>query len=132
MGARTVHSRRLPMRVAALLAAVAGTGFGFFCVPAIWYCVEYGKVWNAFGYPTYGEGPFERVGISTSVPLLSAFLLVCVVEVVTAWMLWHLQPSGVWTSSAPAAHRTDPADGHRRSEVLRRVRLPRSTRTVSR
>jgi hypothetical protein len=44
-----VHSRRLPMRVAALLAAVAGIGFGFFCVPAIWYFVEYGKVWYAFG-----------------------------------------------------------------------------------
>jgi hypothetical protein len=53
-----------------------------------------GKVWYAFGYPTYGGGPFERVVISTSVPLLSVFLLVCVVEVVTAWMLWHLQPFG--------------------------------------
>ena len=98
MGVGSGHGRRLPMRVAALLAAVAGIGFGSFCVPAIWYFVEYGKVWYAFGYPTYGEGPFERVGVSTSVPLLSVFLLVCAVEVVSAWMLWRLRPSGVWTS----------------------------------
>jgi hypothetical protein len=77
---------------------VAGVGFGFFCVPAIWYLVEYERVWYAFGWPTYGEGPFERLGIPTSVPLLSAFLLVCAAEVVTAWMLWHLRPAGVWTS----------------------------------
>ncbi len=98
MGVSAVHSRRLPMWVAALLAGVAGIGFGFFCVPAIWYFLEYEKVWYAFGYPTYGEEPFERVGIPTSVPLLCAFLVVCAAEVVTAWMLWHLQPSGVWTS----------------------------------
>lgn len=40
------------------------------------------------GFPAYGEGPFERVGIPTSVPLLTGFVGVCAAEVVVGTMLW--------------------------------------------
>ena len=38
-----------------------------------------------FGNPTYGNGPFERIGVPTTVPLLAGFLAACVVQVV-AWL----------------------------------------------
>jgi hypothetical protein len=41
------------------------------------------------GFPAYGRGPFERLGIATTVPLLSAFLLVCVLDCVAGWLLWN-------------------------------------------
>ena len=40
------------------------------------------------GFPAYGRGPFERVGIPTTVPLLAAFLLVCILEGVAGVLLW--------------------------------------------
>lgn len=46
------------------------------------------------GFPAYGGGPFERIGIMPSVPLLSAFLLVCVLEGVAGWLLWGGYRSG--------------------------------------
>ncbi|MGH3474074.1 MAG: hypothetical protein ACRDOT_04090 [Aeromicrobium sp.] len=40
-----------------------------------WYLARQGEVWTLFGFPTYGGGPFERMGISTTVPLMAAFAL---------------------------------------------------------
>jgi len=40
-------------------------------------------------FPAYGRGPFERVGIPTTVPLLAAFLLVCILEAVAGSLLWR-------------------------------------------
>lgn len=40
------------------------------------------------GFPAYGGGPFESIGLDTSVPLLGAFLAVCVLECVAGWWLW--------------------------------------------
>jgi hypothetical protein len=40
------------------------------------------------GYPTYGEGVFEDLGVTTSVPLLVAFVVVCAAECVAGWLLW--------------------------------------------
>ena len=41
-----------------------------------WGCLAYfaatGEVWTFLGFPTYGGGPFERWGVSTSVALLGA------------------------------------------------------------
>jgi hypothetical protein len=34
-------------------------------------------------------GPFEGIGIRTTVPLLVAFLVFCALEVVTGGLLWH-------------------------------------------
>jgi hypothetical protein len=76
-------------RTAAVLAWIPGVGFGLFAVPAIWYFAQYHSVWVFLGYPTYGHGPFEDVGIRTSLPLMVSFLLVCLAEVVVGWMLWR-------------------------------------------
>lgn len=46
------------------------------------------------GFPSYGRGPFERVGIPTTVPLLAAFLLVCILEGVAGWLLWGGHKAG--------------------------------------
>jgi hypothetical protein len=46
------------------------------------------------GFPTYGDGPFEDVGIHTTVPPLVAFLLVCVAELVAEWLLWRHRRRG--------------------------------------
>jgi hypothetical protein len=46
------------------------------------------------GFPAYGRGPFERVGIPTTVPLLAAFLLVCGLEAVAGALLWRGHKSG--------------------------------------
>jgi hypothetical protein len=83
------------MRVAAVLAWIPGLGFGAPCGYAIWYFVTHGRVWTFMGFPTYGEGPFEVIGIVTSVPLLSLFLLVCLVELAIGVMLWRRRRSGI-------------------------------------
>lgn len=46
------------------------------------------------GFPAYGKGPFERIGIQTTVPLLSAFLLVCLLACVAGWLLWSGAKAG--------------------------------------
>ncbi len=82
------------LRVAAVLHWFVAVGFGVFCVPAIWH------VWNGrdipmvMGFPAYGRGPFERLGIRTTVPLLLGFLAVCVLEAVAGLLLWQGEPSG--------------------------------------
>jgi hypothetical protein len=71
-----------------------GVGFGVFVPLGIWSVSTGRGVPEAFGYPTYGGGPFEDVGIPTSVPLLLAFLLVCCLEVVAGRLLWDGRRSG--------------------------------------
>jgi hypothetical protein len=83
------------MRTAAVLAWIPGVGFGLFCPYAIWYLATRGQVWMVGGYPTYGLGPFEEIGIATSVPLLSLFLLVCLAEVAVGVLLWQRRRLGV-------------------------------------
>ena len=63
--------------------------------PAGEVTTERGRSRCTFGFPAYGNGPFERMGVPTSAPLLSAFLLVCVTELAAAWLLWRLRPAGV-------------------------------------
>ncbi|MGW1346672.1 hypothetical protein ACWCOV_36855 [Kribbella sp. NPDC002412] len=75
-------------RTAAVLAWIPGLGFGLPCLYAIWHLAESGTVWTFLGFPTYGGGPFESLGLETSVQLLVAFLAVCVAEVVLGYLLW--------------------------------------------
>jgi hypothetical protein len=82
-------------RAAAVFAWLAGLGFGLPAIPAIRYFAEHDVVWTFMGFPTYGEGPFEDVGVSTSVPLLIAFFSVCIAEVVMGWLLWGGRRSGI-------------------------------------
>lgn len=72
---------------AGVLAIFAGLGFGIPAIFGMRHLRETGEVWMFLGYPTYGGGPFERLGIQPSIPLLFTFLLVCVVEVVLGVML---------------------------------------------
>ena len=87
-------SRKALLRTAAVCAAISGLGFGLPAAYAPWYFAEHGRVWIFAGFPTYGEGPFEAVGIPTSVPLLGAFALVCAAEVGAAWLLWRGRRAG--------------------------------------
>jgi hypothetical protein len=80
-------------RVASGLACVAGLGFGVVGVVGTVHFARYGEVWHFMGFPAYGQGPFERVGIPTSVPLLAGFVGVCAAEVVVGGMLWTHKPA---------------------------------------
>jgi hypothetical protein len=74
--------------MAGALSCLLGLGFGGFAVVGMARFAERGEVWHVMGFPAYGEGPFERVGIPTSVPLLAGFVGVCAAEVVVGTMLW--------------------------------------------
>ncbi len=77
------------VKLAAVLSIFVGLGFGLPCAYGIRYLSTTGEVWTFLGFPTYGGGPFEAIGIRTTVPLLVAFLVVCGLEVVTGWLLWR-------------------------------------------
>jgi hypothetical protein len=97
LGRRTVETpppARAARRVAAASSAVLGFGFGVPCAYGIWHLARRGEIATTLGYPTYGKGPFEAVGVPTTVPLMSAFLGVCFGEVACAWLLWKGRPSG--------------------------------------
>jgi len=82
------------LRAAAILLWFTALGFGIFCLPAIGNLLAGRGIPYVLGFPAYGEGPFERVGIPTTVPLLAAFLLVCILEGLAGWLLWHGDKSG--------------------------------------
>ena len=69
--------------------AIDGIGFGVLVPFSIWSVASGRGVPNVFGFPTYGGGPFESSGIPTTVPLLVVFLVLCVGQVVAAWMVWR-------------------------------------------
>jgi hypothetical protein len=77
------------VKLAAFLSIFLGLGFGLPCAYGIRYLSTTGEVWTFLGFPTYGGGPFEGIGIRTTVLLLVAFLVVCGLEVVTGWLLWR-------------------------------------------
>jgi hypothetical protein len=77
------------VKLAAVLSILVVLGFGLPCAYGIWYFSRAGEVWTFLGFPTYGEGPFEAIGIQTTVLLLPAFLVVCGLEVVMGWLLWR-------------------------------------------
>jgi hypothetical protein len=86
------------IRAAGVLALLAGLGFGPLAVYGARYFAEHGTVWYFMGFPTYGDGPFERVGIPTTVPVLIGFVVACAAEVVLGVLLlagWH---PAVWLS----------------------------------
>ena len=82
-------SEDLALRGSALLLWLTAAGFGLPCLWGIWHLHTTGDVGTFMGYPTYGHGPFERHGITTTVPLLVAFLVVCVLEAVAGLLIWE-------------------------------------------
>jgi hypothetical protein len=82
------------LRVAGANGIVNGLGFGGFTIPAM---VSLGRgrgILYTFGNPTYGNGPFERIGVPTSVALLAAFLAACLLQVVGGVLLLWPRRSG--------------------------------------
>lgn len=76
------------MRAAAgWITILLGLGFGIPCAFGIRHFADTGQVWTFMGFPTYGGGPFERVGLQTSTPLLVGFLVVCLAQVVAGALL---------------------------------------------
>ena len=82
------------LRTAAGLLCLTGLGFGLPCIWGIRHLRETGEVWTFMGFPTYGDGPFERHGISTTTTLLVAFLAVCILEVVAGVRVWGVHIDG--------------------------------------
>jgi hypothetical protein len=52
------------------------------------------------GFPTYGYGPFEKMGVQTTVPLMIAFFVICVLECIAGWLLWSGSKSAAIFSMA--------------------------------
>ncbi len=85
---------------AGLVSVLLGLGFGVPGVIGARYFAEHRDVWQFLGFPTYGNGPFERAGIATTVPLLVGFVVVCSAEVGVGILLvadWH---AALWLSLA--------------------------------
>lgn len=72
---------------AALCSLLLGIGFGLPGIVGTLHFARTGEVWTFLGFPTYGGGPFEQLGLPTSVPLLIGFVLVCLTEVAVGVML---------------------------------------------
>lgn len=72
---------------AALCSLFLGLAFGLPAVFGTLHFAQTGEVWTFMGFPSYGGGPFERLGLPTSVPLLIGFVLVCLAEVAVGVML---------------------------------------------
>ena len=77
-----------------------GLGFRLPCVFAIRHFAQTGEVWTFLGFPTYGNGPFERIGVQTNTAVLVAFLFVCIAEVAVGLMLWAGTPNALIVSYA--------------------------------
>ena len=88
------------MKTAAIMCWVTGVGFGLPGAYGIAHLKRTGTIARVMGFPAYGEGPFERAGIRTSVPLLSAFVSVCAAECVAGGLLWRNRRSGALLSLA--------------------------------
>jgi hypothetical protein len=89
-----MSTAEISLRVAAVLCWFTALGFGLPNLPAIWSLLNGRGVPLLFGFPAYGGGTFERFGITTSIPLLGAFLLICALEGVAGWLLREGKQSG--------------------------------------
>jgi hypothetical protein len=87
-------------RAAAVCSLVLGLGFGLPGAYGAGYYARHGEVWTFLGFPTYGDGPFERWGLATSVALLLGFVAVCAAEVVVGALLWRHAAPAPWMALA--------------------------------
>lgn len=76
------------LKIASLCAFLQGLGFGLPCLYGIWYFMQKKSISQFMGFPTYGNGPFEKFNVHTSTPLLVGFFLVCALECIAGWGLW--------------------------------------------
>jgi hypothetical protein len=76
------------IKIASLCAWLQGLGFGLPCIYGIWSMMSGKGIAYVMGFPSYGYGPFEKIGVHTTTPLLFGFLLVCALECIAGWGLW--------------------------------------------
>jgi hypothetical protein len=88
------------IKIASLSSWLLGIGFGLPCIYGIIHLWQGKGIAYVMGYPSYGNGPFEKIGVHTSVPLLISFLLVCISECITGQMQWNLNKGGAVLSFA--------------------------------
>ena len=82
------------VRVAAGLLWLSTFGLGIPCLLCIRSLRAGRGIATVFGYPAYGQGPFEQHGIPTTVPLVVGFLLICILDGIAGWLLWEGHRSG--------------------------------------
>ncbi len=87
-------------KAAAVCSLVLGLGFGLPGAYGAWFYARHGEVWTFLGFPTYGDGPFERWGLPTSTALIVGFVAVCAAEVVVGGLLWRDATSAPWLALA--------------------------------
>ncbi|WP_112261684.1 hypothetical protein [Lentzea terrae] len=81
-------------KLAAGFAVLSGLGFGLPAAYGAVHFARHGEIWQFMGFPTYGNGPFEKIGLPTTVPLLAGFAAVCGAEVIAGGLLWRGRRSG--------------------------------------
>jgi hypothetical protein len=81
-------NRATDARLAGGLSVALGLGFGPLGVYGAVFFAAHAKVWYFAGFPTYGDGPFETVGIHDSVLLIAGFVVVCALEVAFGARMW--------------------------------------------
>jgi hypothetical protein len=93
-------STPLTLRIAAVVLWINAVGFGIPCLMAIRNLLAGQDIPFIMGFPAYGRGPFEQHGIQTTVWLVLAFLLICLLEAVAGWWLWRGHRAGAILSLA--------------------------------
>ena len=76
------------IKIASFCLWVSGLGFGLPCIYGIWSFLKGNGIAFVMGFPAYGNGPFEKIGVHTTTPLLTGFLFVCALECIAGWGLW--------------------------------------------
>ena len=94
-----MHHERV-QTAAGLVTILLGLGFGAPAVVGARHLARTGEVWTFLGFPAYGGGPFERVGVETSVALLLGFAVVCAAEVGLGVAILLDAPFVGWMSTA--------------------------------
>jgi hypothetical protein len=89
-------------RTAAVLLWINGLGFGICLPPRHLEPRARLRYPDDLRFPRVRPGPFERIGIKTTVPLLIAFLFVCSLEVAAGWLLWGGSKAGAILALAAA------------------------------
>lgn len=88
------------IKIASFCLWFSGLGFGLPCLYGIWSLLKGKGIPYVMGFPSYGYGPFEKMGIHTTVPLLAGFLLVCALECIAGWQVWSSDKGGAILSFA--------------------------------
>ena len=84
----------ISLRIASVLVWISSIGLGIPCLMSIRNLSAGKGIPFVFGYPAYGGGGFERHGFATTIPLLVGFLIICIAEGYTAWLLWGGHKTG--------------------------------------